>query len=94
MTASIRILSAAALALQLAACATTTPHEDARFGQSVRATLAAQVADPAAGRNVKPVSGIDGRAARAALQRYESSFGKTEAAAGPSFIPLGVAVPN
>ena len=95
MTASIRILLAAALALQLSACAVTTPQADARFGQSVRATLAAQVADPTAARNANPVSGIDGRAARGALQRYESSFGKADAAPAPtSFVPLGVTVPN
>ena len=97
MTASLRIrlLIAAALALLLPACAATTPQADARFGQSVRATLAAQVADPAAVRNATPVNGIDGRAARGALQRYENSFGKVEAAPAPaSFVPMGVAIPN
>ena len=85
----------AALALLLSGCAATTPQNDVRFGQSVRATLASQVADPAAVRNTKPVNGIDGRAARAALQRYEHSFGKAEAAPAPiSFVPMGVAGPN
>lgn len=97
MTASLRIrlLISAALALLLSGCAATTPQNDVRFGQSVRATLASQVADPAAVRNTKPVNGIDGRAARAALQRYEHSFGKAEAAPAPiSFVPMGVAGPN
>ena len=97
MTASLRIrlLIAAALAPLLSACAATTPQNDARFGQSVRATLASQVADPAAVRNATPVNGIDGRAARAALQRYEHSFGKPEAApAAGIFVPMGVAGPN
>ena len=97
MTASLRIrlLIVAALALQLSACAATTPLADVRFGQSVRATLASQVADPAAVRNAAPVIGIDGRAARGALQRYENSFGKIEAAsAGSTFVPMGLAVPN
>jgi type IV pilus biogenesis protein CpaD/CtpE len=88
-------LLAAAPALLLSACAATTPQNDARFGQSVRATLAAQVADPAAVRNASPVAGIDGRAARGALQRYENSFGKTEAAPpAATFVPMGIAVPN
>jgi type IV pilus biogenesis protein CpaD/CtpE len=90
-----RILVTAALALLLSACAATTPQNDARFGQSVRATLASQVADPAAVRNATPVNGIDGRAALGALQRYEKSFGKVEATPAPaSFLPMGIAVPN
>jgi type IV pilus biogenesis protein CpaD/CtpE len=91
----IRILLTAASALVLSACAATTPQNDARFGQSVRATLASQVADPAAVRNATPVNGIDGRAALGALQRYEKSFGKAEAApAASTFVPMGIAVPN
>lgn len=76
MTASlrIRILAAAALALLLSACAATTPQGDARFGQSLRATFAAQVIDPAAVRDARPVSGLDGRAASSALTKYEHSF--------------------
>ena len=76
MTASlrIRILIAAALALLLSACASTTPLADARFGQSLRATLASQVLDPAAVRNTKPVTGLDGGAASNALTQYEHSF--------------------
>lgn len=97
MTTSLRnrILVTAALALLLSACAATTPQNDARFGQSLRATLASQVADPAAVRNATPVNGIDGRAARAALQHYEQSFGKAEAApAAAIFVPTGVPGPN
>ena len=69
---------AAGLALLLSACA-TTPQADARFGQSVRAAIAAQIAQPAAARNPNPVVGMDGRAARAAQEQYERSFGKGEA---------------
>jgi type IV pilus biogenesis protein CpaD/CtpE len=63
-----------ALAATLAGCASTTPQWDSRFGDSVRASLAAQVADPAAARNPNPVAGIDARAASAAQTRYERSF--------------------
>ena len=97
MTSSLRIrlLIVAALALLLQGCVTTASQNDALFGQSVRATLASQVANPAAARNTTPVNGIDGRAARAALQRYEHSFGKTDAApAAATFVPMGVAGPN
>ena len=70
-------IPAAGLALLMAAlagCAPVTPRFDSSFGDSVRASVAAQVADPAAARNANPVSGIDGRAAQAAQQRYETSF--------------------
>ena len=69
-----RICRLAALALALAGCASSTPQWDARFGDSVRAALAAQAIDPAAARNRNPVAGLDGKAARAALERYEHSF--------------------
>ena len=70
------MLSAALLSLSgtLAGCASSTPHWDATFGDSVRATTASQVIDPAAVRNPNPVAGIDGRAARATQARYEASF--------------------
>lgn len=83
ITLTIRFLTPAALALLLAGCAATSPQADARFGQSVRAALASQVAQPGAVRNADPVSGVDGRAARAAQEQYERSFAKPEAAAAP-----------
>ncbi|MDB5909047.1 MAG: hypothetical protein JWP34_3161 [Massilia sp.] len=76
-TLRIPVITAAVLALQLSACA-TSPQADARFGQSVRAAIASQVAEPAAVRNNsdRPVTGMDGQAARAGQQNYERSFGK------------------
>lgn len=71
---TFRLGAVLTVALLLPACAATTPYWDGRFGDSVRATMAAQVADPAAVRNTDPVKGIDGRAARAANDRYERSF--------------------
>ena len=68
-----------ALAATLAACAPTSPHWESSFGDSVRASVAAQVADPAAVRNTDPVAGIDGPAARAAQKRYEASFASPSA---------------
>lgn len=84
MTAPLRVSMAAGLALLLSACAATSPQADARFGQSLRATLAAQVAYPAAVRNANPVEGLDGRAARAAQEGYEHSFGQAQSGGGVS----------
>jgi hypothetical protein len=72
MRTCIRILSGAA-ALALAAC-TTTPHLDSRFGAAVSAARAAQTANPEASRNPDPVAGMDGRAARETMERYQESF--------------------
>ncbi|MEJ7805183.1 MAG: hypothetical protein WKG03_04605 [Telluria sp.] len=58
----------------LTGCVQTSPQWERNFGTSVRASLAAQVADPAASSNRNPVVGLDGRAAAAAAQRYENSF--------------------
>ena len=62
------------LALSAAGCASPTPHYDAQFGNSVRATMAAQVLDPAAVRNTNPVLGMDGAAVQAAHERYHDSY--------------------
>jgi type IV pilus biogenesis protein CpaD/CtpE len=72
-----------ALAASLAACASTTPHLDTGFGTSVRSTFAAQVIDPAAVRNPDPVTGLDGRTARAAQEQYERSNAAPQSAPAP-----------
>jgi hypothetical protein len=44
---------------------------DGPAGAAVRATMAAQIADPMAGRKPNPPIGLDGNSARAATERYE-----------------------
>lgn len=68
----------AAFSLLLAGCAPTTPGWDAAFGESVRIATARQIIDPDASRNADPVSGIDGRAAKEAMTRYQKSFAEKE----------------
>lgn len=82
MTLPARLCALLAAAV-LSACASTTPYWDARFGDSVRALNAQQVARPQAGANADPVAGIDGRAARAAIDRYERSLPEPKAASTP-----------
>ena len=62
----------------LSSCADTTPHWDQRFGIDTRTTLAMQIADPVAARNTDPVSGMDGRNARAAYERYQKASGEQQ----------------
>ncbi len=63
-----------ALAALLAGCAHPSYRVnsgDGPAGAAVRATLAAQIADPMAGRKPNPPMGLDGNSARAATERYE-----------------------
>ena len=52
----------------------TTPQWDVRFGDATRAAFAQQVINPDAGRDTRPVTGLDGQAAAAAQKRYQNSF--------------------
>lgn len=69
--ASILLTFAAALS----GCAgPATPRLDAAFGESVRQARAMQIINPAGSTNADPVTGIDGRSGRAAMERYQESF--------------------
>lgn len=59
-------------------CVSSTPHWDGRFGAAIRAGLAAQVIDPAPASARDPASGMDGRAARAAIDSYQRSFAQPQ----------------
>jgi hypothetical protein len=72
------------LAGLLSACASTTPNWDARFGIDTRMVLAQQVLNPGAARNTDPVSGMDGRSARAAYDRYQKAGAEQPPAATTS----------
>lgn len=64
-----------ATALGLVGCAaTSTPNVDAAFGQAVMAARAQQTINPDAARNPGAATGLDGRAAREAMERYHESF--------------------
>jgi type IV pilus biogenesis protein CpaD/CtpE len=86
--ATIRWVAAVLLVGLVQGCVSTAPRFEGRFGESVRANLAAQVANPAAAANPDPVSGVDGHAARGAQERYEKSFAQPEAPA-PVLINTG-----
>lgn len=64
----------ALLAGALPGCIATTPHWDGLFGDATRNNLAAQVVYPAAAASGNPALGLDGRAARAAVDNYQRSF--------------------
>ena len=59
----------------LAGCAETSPQWDARFGQSVVATRAAQVMDPQAPMRPFVAPLADGKAVAGAMKNYSESYG-------------------
>jgi hypothetical protein len=76
----------------LTACQATMPRYESEFGDSIRNTFNAQVINPDASNNPDPVTGIDGRAARDAINNYQKSFAMPEPA--PNVFNLGVGNSN
>lgn len=89
MKTMIRFLLPALVAACLQGCMHTTPEWDRQFGSATRANLAVQVLDPAAAANRNPATGVDGRAAKGAHERYQRSFAQPESAPAPIFFTTG-----
>ncbi len=89
MSMTIRLTMLALLGACLQGCAPTTPLLDQQFGSATRANLAAQVLDPAAAANKHPATGIDGRAAKGAHDRYQRSFAQPESTPPALFVGVG-----
>lgn len=72
------ILFPVALAALLAGCSSATPHYDAHFGEAVRTARMQMTINPDAGKNVgigvDAANGMDGRATKHAMDRYEQSY--------------------
>ena len=77
-TIFIRWAALALLACGAPGCVSTSPEWDARFGAATRSNLAAQVLDPSGAASGNPALGLDGRAARAAIDNYQRSFARPE----------------
>jgi hypothetical protein len=65
---------AALACLVSAACTTTTPVWDRQVGQAVTAVRTAQILNPQAPEGLPPMVGVDGKAAVAAMTRYDRSL--------------------
>lgn len=46
------------------------------FGTSVKLAKTNQILNPEAGKNLEPVTGFDGKAAQATMEKYWKDFGK------------------
>ena len=62
------------LAATLGGCVSQTPIADRHFGEAALAARAQQTLDPDASAAPPTVAGLDGKAARHALERYHDSF--------------------
>ena len=68
-------LLAPVLLTVLGGCAVSpTPNYDLRFGDAVREARQRMILNPNAGSNPEVISGMDGRASREAIVRYQDSF--------------------
>lgn len=75
--------------LALSGCAvSTTPKTDARMGSALTVMRAQQTLNPEASRNTDPVTGLDGKAAKGALDNYRDSFRQPPAETA-SFMSIG-----
>jgi hypothetical protein len=86
-----RVLSVAATVAAictLVACS-TTPYLDEQFGISLATLKAQQVINPDAPRTTAPVTGLDGKAAKGALDNYRDSFRKPPSEAS-NVLSIGV----
>lgn len=86
MKTSFASLTCVSLCLSLGGCLTTntTPELDARFGESFNLMKAQQTMNPDASRNTDAVAGMDGKAAKSAMDQYRKSFGQAKESEGRS----------
>ena len=69
-----RTTTVALVCLLGAGCSHVTPNYDARFGDAVRDAKRKMTINPDAGKNNDPAVGMDGRAAREAMNQYHDSY--------------------
>jgi len=55
-------------------CASKAPYLDSKFGHAVNSAKAQQTLNPDASKNTDPVSGLDGKAGKESMDRYDESF--------------------
>ncbi len=74
MTITYKSLLLSTLVVVLSGCVSSTPNLDSRFGEAVNSAKADQIVNPDASQNTDPVAGVDGKAAKAAVDRYHESY--------------------
>ena len=59
-------------------CAQRETMLDRNWGKSYESAKFNQILNPEAGKNLEPVVGLDGKAAKTALESYRKQFGQAE----------------
>lgn len=88
MTRMNGILAVIAVGLMVGACAPTTISPN--WGTAYENMRAQQVLNPAAGENLEPVEGQDGKVNAAAMEAYRKGFEKPDAEFNRSIVSSGV----
>ncbi|WP_434661944.1 hypothetical protein P5W99_03935 [Paraburkholderia sp. A3BS-1L] len=78
-----RALLIAPLGVALGGCMTSSPIWEAHFGEALHHSVQAQIIDPDAAMHVSSQPGVDGKAAAAAMDRYDKSFTQPPVSASP-----------
>jgi len=71
----------------ISACAGPT-RVDKGYGRSVKQARINQVLDPDAEKNLEPVTGMDGKAAQASIEKYRKAFEGSREAPQPLVQPV------
>lgn len=71
---ALRFVCVICAVLCAAACSSTTPYYDSKFGYAVTTAKAMQTLNPNASKSKDPVTGMDGISAKEAIDGYHDSF--------------------
>ena len=78
MKTTICIIALAMITLFFTGCATEPSRVEMDYGVSQKLAIANQTLNPDAGKNMAPVTGLDGPAGQKAYDQYLKSFDKPE----------------
>lgn len=88
MSSMNSLLAVMAVGLMVGACSPTTISPN--WGTAYQNMRAKQVLNPAAGENLGPVEGQDGRVTATAMEAYRNGFEKPDSEFGKSIVSSGV----
>ena len=81
--AAVCILCIVLTIFLISACAGPT-RVDKNYGKSFKQARVNQILDPEAEKNLEPVTGLDGKAAKAGIEKYRMTFEGSRAGGQPS----------
>ncbi len=80
--AALTILITLLAIFLISACAQPT-RLDKNYGRSFKQARLNQILDPEAGKNLEPMTGLDGKAAQASIEKYRRAFESPHETAQP-----------